>query len=330
MKIDIYSHIITKKYLETLDRYGCDVGGLRKLTSLWDMEVRLRIMERFEDLRQVLVPGWTERVKIAPSKEAELVKIANDEIAEIFVKYPDYFIGAAALLPLGDIDYTLKEVDRAVKDLKFTGVYLPTPADGKPIDRPEFTLLYEKMCDYNLPIWLHPARPPQPEYSGEEKSAYGMWLLWGWPYESTLAMTRLVLSKVLQKFPTLKIVIHHAGAMVPFFSERIASFFDSWRTTGKANYKKGLDKKPLDYFRLFYVDTAINGNTPALMAAHSFYGAEHMLFGTDMPYGAGNSAERIRHTIKAIEGMSIPDSDKLKIFEGNAKKLLGVQANWAP
>ncbi len=322
MKIDIFSHISTPKYMEAMKKYGVDVRARVKITTLWDMNERFRIMDRFDDLRQVVTPGGNPEAKTTPAQDAELARIANDEVAEIVARHPDRFVGAAALLPLRDIDETLKETDRAIKDLKFKGVHLPTPVYGKPIDRPEFMPLYEKMCHYDLPIWLHPARPPLPEYPGEEKSLYDMFLLWGWPHDSTLAMTRLVMSNVMERFPNLKMIIHHAGAMVPFFSQRILNVYGVGPGMGRGDLLKGLKRPILDYFRRFHVDTAINGNTPALLCAYSFYGADRMYFGTDFPYDAQNGLESTQETIEAIEAMDIPEADKKKIFEANAIKLL--------
>ncbi|MDP2719230.1 MAG: amidohydrolase family protein [Dehalococcoidia bacterium] len=322
MKIDVYSHIMTPKYLEAMGRYGGVIQLIGKLTSLWDVEQRLRVMDKFEGLSQVLVPGGTSKKDITPEQEAELAKIANDEVAEIVAKYPDRFVAAAAVLPLKDIDLSLKEADRAINVLKLRGVHIPTPILGKAVDRPEFFPIFEAMCRYDLPIWLHPSRPPWPEYPGEEKPSYDTWLLWGWPYESTLAMTRMVLSKMLLKLPSLKVIIHHAGAMVPFFSQRIVSVFDSAEITGKQNHTEGLPGDILDYFRKFYVDTAVNGNTSALMCSHGFYGADHILFGTDMPFDSQNGFRATNSAITAIESMNIPEADKVKIFRDNTRKLL--------
>lgn len=325
MKIDIYAHIMTPKYLELINRYGGAIQIMARVTALWNLEDRFCVMDKFPDVIQVLVPGGTPR-NVTAAQEIELARTTNDEVAELVAKYPDRFIASAAALPYKDPDAMLREAERAIKDLKLKGVLMSTPLEGKPIDRPELMPLYAMMEQHDLPIWIHPARPPTPEYKGEEKSMYDMWLLWGWPYESTLAMTRLVLSRVLEKHPRLKIIIHHAGAMVPFFKDRIANFFGSWEITGKENHAAGLKKPLLDYFRLFYVDTAINGNSDGLMCAHGFYGAGQMLFGTDFPYDAQNGYLGTRHAIDGIEGMHIPESEKQKMFETNAKKLLKLES----
>ena len=83
-----------------------------------------------------------------------------------------------------------------------------------------------------------------------------------------------------------------------------------------------LRKEPLDYYRMFYCDTAIQGNTPALMCAHDFFGADHMLFGTDTPYDNQLGERVYMETIGAIEKMPIRDVEKKMIFEDNIRKLL--------
>jgi predicted TIM-barrel fold metal-dependent hydrolase len=161
-----------------------------------------------------------------------------------------------------------------------------------------------------------------PDYPNEKFSKYGMFLIFGWPYQTTLAMTRLALSGIFDKYPHLKIITHHGGAMVPFFASRIEAANDSLRTVMQLGYESYLKKQPVDYYRMFYNDTAISGSTKGLMCAYSFFGAEHLLFGTDMPYDNERGYRLTRETIHSIEEMDISDFDKRKIFEDNARKLL--------
>jgi aminocarboxymuconate-semialdehyde decarboxylase len=199
--------------------------------------------------------------------------------------------------------------------------------NGKPVDRPEFMPLYERMCQHNLPIFWHPqARRDLPDYADETESKYFIWHLWGLVYETTRSMTRLVMSGTLERFPKLKIITHHCGAMVPYFSERIINHYNEAEMRDKWNFKQGLTEPHIDYFRRFYNDTAILGNTPALMCAHAFCGADQMLFATDMPFDAQMGAYGPRKTIEAIEQMAIPDAEKRKIFADNARKLLRLAA----
>ena len=148
-------------------------------------------------------------------------------MAELVLKYPDRFLAGVACLPMNDMDAALTETDRAITDLGLKGVLIYTPINDKPLDAPEFIPLYEKMCQYNLPILIHPMRNPDyPDYRTENASKYRVYNTFGWPYETTVAMTRIVFSGILEKYPNLKFVTHHCGGMVPYLAERIKQFYD--------------------------------------------------------------------------------------------------------
>jgi aminocarboxymuconate-semialdehyde decarboxylase len=199
------------------------------------------------------------------------------------------------------------------------------PLETEPIDKPELMPLFEQMAAYDLPIWIHPRTTPDfPDYTTEKKSKYRIWQIFGWPYQTAAAMTRLVFSGVFEKYPNIKILTHHAGSMVPFFENRIRAQYDYDEILYHGELKKGLTREPLDYFRMFFGDTALNGNTAALMCAYHFLGPGHLLFGTDMPHDEEMGDLSIRETIASIERMDIPDREKGMIFEGNAKILLNL------
>ncbi|MCX6012005.1 MAG: amidohydrolase family protein [Chloroflexi bacterium] len=185
------------------------------------------------------------------------------------------------------------------------------------------------MQQYNLPVFIHPIRTPAyPDSMSKEdraKHIYGdlnIDSVFGWPYETTVAMTRLVFGGVLEKYPNLKFVTHHCGGMVPYFEQRIIQhhYLPGGRGT---EHVYNLPKEPIDYYKMFYNDTAIHGNTPALMCANAFCGADHLVFGADFPAGDRNNGYRsYMQTINAIEQMDISDADKKSIFADNARKLL--------
>jgi len=207
--------------------------------------------------------------------------------------------------------------------LKFRGVQIFTPVNGKPLASPEFMPLYEKMSQYDLPIWIHPARGRNtPDYSTEDHSRYYIYQMFGWPYETTTAMTRLVFSGIMEKYPNIKFITHHCGAMIPYFEHRVTIGQDYAEVHLKTKWKQALSKPPIEYFRMFYADTALNGSIPGLMCGYAFFGAERMLFATDVPYDNEDGDRFTREVIRSIELMDIPDQEKDLIFEGNAKRLL--------
>lgn len=247
---------------------------------------------------------------------------------------------------MNNIDAALKEIDRAINELGFKGIHIHTPIysyeEGrptelgynyetvKPIDSPELMPIYESMSRYNLPIWIHPVgQGGVPVYSGEERGKYILYHVFGWPLESAVAMGRLVCSGILAKYPNLRFIIHHCGSgIVPALAGRIDNEFDKFWSTGILKWEQPGEKDPfrtkraVDYFRMFYADTALYGDVAGLMCGYDFFGAEHILFGTDFPYDLANGAKWIRKTADAIYQMPISDADKKRIFEDNAKRIL--------
>ncbi len=331
MKIDIYPHFLPAKYKEALFKkanqnfYSAIWDKVFKGTpGLHDVDNRLRMLDRHEGLVQVLTLSSPAVENIADPKTAVyLSKLANDGLAELVAKYPDKFIAGIACLPMNNMNAALDETDRAIKDLKLKGVQIYTPVDGKPLDLPEFMPLYEKMASYDLPIWIHPTKDPNiPDYVDENISKYSIFQLFGWPFETAAAMTRLVFSGVIEKYPGIKFLTHHCGGMVPYFDQRIITAKEYTEINLKMDLGSNLKRHPIDYYRMFYTDTANAGTTPGLMCGYAFFGAERMLFGTDAPYDGGDGYPSTKSIIKSIELMDIPQHEKEMIFSGNAKKLL--------
>jgi aminocarboxymuconate-semialdehyde decarboxylase len=340
MRIDIYNHLIPRKYWDTVVKVignsrleefvSKEALGVEMTKSLWDLDERFKILDKYESLFQVLIPSGPPLELIAKPQEAsDLARLYNDEMADLVAEYPDRFLGAVAFLPMNDIDAALRETERAIESLGLKGVLLQTPIYSnspeitKPIDSQELLPLYDRMAEYELPIWIHPKREfSTPDYTTEDRSKYLIHQMFGWPYETTVAMARLVYSGLLERYPALKLIIHHSGGMVPFFADRIIHQCEWYKVGLKARFLDRLTRPAVEYFRKFYVDTAVYGNTSALMCSYSFFGPDHLLFGTDMPYDSELGNKSIKEVIKGIAGMDILDSEREKIFEKNTKSLL--------
>jgi predicted TIM-barrel fold metal-dependent hydrolase len=309
MKIDVYCHILTPKYFELLQskaKPGFNFSREKNNLANVDLNVRLRLLDRYPDVLEVLTLSSPPLESACSASDAvELAKVGNDELAELCVHYPDKFVGAIACLPLNDMDATLLEVDRVITQLRFKGVQIYSNINGDTLDNPKFKPLWEKMVKYDLPIWIHPYK----DASGGES-------IFGWPFETSNAMLKLVTGGVMRDYPDIKFVIHHAGAMAPFFEQRI-----NWLYPLEYGSKTGITN-PREQFKKFYCDTAVYGSTSALMCAYNFYGSDHILFGTDTPLGPrfGLTAE----TIRSIELMNISEVEKEEIYERNAVNLLKI------
>jgi len=331
LKIDAFSHIAPKKYLEALDKLSPRVAGQIIVPTrpvappLFDLEQRFRIMDKYDGLVQVLTLANPPIEEIAgPEKAPDLARLANDQMAEMVTKYPDRFVAAIACLPMNNVEAALIEADRAIKDLKCRGIYVNSHVNGKPLDSPEFMPLYEKMSHYNLPIYIHPHRTTDfADYQTESEVKYDTNSIFGWVYDTTVVMTRLIFSGILEQYPDLKIITHHCGAMVPYFEQRIIQHYSKYEMEYNRKYMQVLSKAPIEYYKMFYTDTAIHGNPLSLMCARVFYGADHLLFAADMPLGDREFGNRsYRQTINAIEAMDITENERSAIFKNNARRLL--------
>jgi uncharacterized protein len=165
------------------------------------------------------------------------------------------------------------------------------------------------------------------DYLSEDKSKYEIWWTFGWPYETSAAMARLVFSGIFDRQPDLKIITHHMGGMVPYFEGRVGYGWDQLgKRTSDTDYTivlKTLKKRPLDYFRMFYADTALFGGFPATQCGLAFFGLDRVLFASDVPFEPSPGLY-IRETIRCIEGLNLKPEEKDQIYRGNAERLLNM------
>jgi uncharacterized protein len=327
MKIDAFSHIIPVRYLERLERLFGD-GALsnrvlgyepwiREDPALTDLDSRWRVMDPFPGYVQVLtlaVPPVDELGD--PAVTTELARLANDEMAGLVAGHPDRFVGFAAALPMGDPAAAAAELHRSITELGALGAQLHTNVAGRPLDGETYEPVFAVASGAEAVLWLHPTRSEAwPDYPVESRSKYGIWWSLGWPYETSVCMSRLVYSGLLGRFPGVRFLAHHAGAMVPHFSGRLASPVED---PARAEIEAALTDTPIALFRRFYTDTAMFGAGHAVRCAVEFFGPDHVLFGTDMPLGG---PKVVSDTIADIEAIGLDEPEQQKIFCGNALRI---------
>lgn len=334
-KVDGWSHAIPKAYMDRLTAlppgpHSPVLKILMSVPSLFDMDLRFRTMDRFGNYTQVLtpMPGLHLNLAMGDRKLAgELVRFSNDGLAEFVTKYPDRFKGFAGLLPMYDPDQALIELDRVMK-LGALGVQIETSVNGVPLDDPRFEPLFARMADLERPIWIHPVRSPlSPDYASEKASRFAISTALGWPYETSVCLARLVFCGHLERHPKLRIIAHHGGGMIPHFSGRLGHYLETWGPKMDAELGTALQslKKPLlDYFRMFYVDTALNGAKQAVACVVEFFGPEHVLFGTDTPFDP-EEGRFVQDTIADVESLAAGQSTQRRIFNDNALRVLRIR-----
>ena len=335
MKIDIFNHVFPKAFF---DRYvktggaGKDIGRrMANVPVIVDLDYRFRVMDEFGDLRQVITLGQPPLETMAgPEGSPAIAELANDGLAELVEKHPDRFIAFGASLPFNNVDASLAELARAVDQLGARGVLMYTNVAGKPLDAPEFAPLFDEIARRDVVVFLHPARGASfADYATEQKSLFEIWWAFGWPYETSAAMARLVFSGLFDRHPNIKVLTHHMGGMVPYFAGRVGFGWDQLGVrTSDVDYaalRQSMRMRPVDYFKLFHADTALFGAGPATACGLDFFGVDRALFASDMPFDP-TPGLFLRETIRVIESLGLSAEDKEKIYRINAERLLKINS----
>lgn len=328
MRLDIYTHFFPPRYfakLETLVEAERMKPWFRN-PPLRLLDERLRLIDKFPDYRQVIANSMPPLEVVAgPDVTPELARIVNDGFAELCAKYPDHFAAFVAALPMNNPQAAVKEIDRAINELGARGVQIFTNVNGRPLDEPDFFPIFQRMAEHDLPIWLHPVRTAAwSDYPALDQSRYANFFTFGWPYETSVAMTHLVFAGIFETLPTIKIIAHHMGAMVPFFEGRVGIGFEEFteHSTEPAlvEARARLTRPPAEYFKMFYADTALFGAAAGTRCGVDYFGPERCLFGTDAPFGYGEVS--LGDTIRIVEELEVTEAERAQIFAGNARRLL--------
>ena len=159
MKIDIFPHIFPRAYFDKMVEIVTNPDAIRRWTNipvLYDLDARLRMMDEFGDYQQILTLSMPAIEFVAPAERSpELARLANDGMAEICAQYPRRFPGWVASVPMNNVRATLTEIEHAVERDGARGIQIFTNVNGRPLDDPEFAPIFERMHDYDLPIWMH-------------------------------------------------------------------------------------------------------------------------------------------------------------------------------
>jgi predicted TIM-barrel fold metal-dependent hydrolase len=263
-------------------------------------------------------------------KVEEYARLINDELAEICAKDKDHFPGWVAQGCLGAADAGVAEATRAIKNGAL-GVQIYTNVAGKPLDDAAYEPFFATMEKLDKPIWLHPARNASvADYASETKSKYEIWWTFGWSYETGAAMARLVFSRLMDKYPNLKIITHHFGGIVPMLEGRIGPGWDQLgaRTSDEdlTVLLKQLKKRPLDYFKhSFYADTATFSSEAGMTMGLSFFDHDKIVFASDCPFDPEKGTMYTRDALRFLEAANISKAEKEAIAHGNLERITGTK-----
>ena len=340
MVIDFQAHLFPEEYIREIKRRDGAVileepdpySGMsyfydKKLncrinTAIFqgrDIDRRLEHMDRLGiDIHVLTIPA-PGADRFEGEDAVAIARAANDAIAVICRKHPKRFIGFFTL-PSSSISASLDELERSVNDLGLKGFGCFANLNGQALDREELFPIYERLTKYSLPVYIHPTAPLATEATGIDIMPT---LIFGWAFDSTVAMTRLIYGRVLERFPEISFVVADVGGVLAFFAQRAKNIYTG--RTEEIRQRYWLKENPLDSFRRFYVDTA-DHPASTLKCVLDFFGPDRLVLGTNYPYGPEEGCALIKNSLAAIDGLNLNKQDKEKVLGGNAAKILGVGA----
>jgi aminocarboxymuconate-semialdehyde decarboxylase len=318
MVIDIYSHQISKSVAEILARakyYGQGKQFAYPVEN-GDPEVRLKLMDRHGVDIQALSQTTPVLLGFGPEDAAEICRRSNNDNYALCKAYPKRFANIC-IISLLDVKRALMELDRSINELDCRGITISSNQNGKGLDSSDYFPFYEKVVKHNLPILIHPTHWESYPLVDMDKG-WRMMHVFGWPFDTTQAVWRLICGGVIDRFPTLKVVMHHLGAMLPFFARRIEQNFNIF-------LKDKVSRSITEYWGNLYGDTATDGTVASYPCGYAFFGPDRMMYGSDYPFGAEAGEDFIQSNLAGVKSMAISPEDKEKILGGNAKKLLKIK-----
>ncbi len=262
---------------------------------------------------QVLSHGTPATEPFSAQQAVPLAVAANDHVARAVAAHPDRF-AAFATLPMADPAAAARELERTVTALGFRGAMINGHTQGRWLDDPSFRPIFETAQRLEVPIYLHPAEPPDAVrsayYSGLPPQAAQMLATsgWGWHAEAAVHALRLVIAGVFDEFPALQVILGHMGEALPFMLARSSKIL-----TPAAGLAKPLE----DYFaENFHYTTSGMFSYPPLLCLLLVVGSDRVMFSVDYPYSDNDVGRDF------MLGAPISGSDRDKIAHGNAERLL--------
>jgi aminocarboxymuconate-semialdehyde decarboxylase len=231
----------------------------------------------------------------------------NDSYAELIATHPTRFKGFASI-PMDAGEDALRELHRAIEELKLNGVILLSNIGGKPLTSPQYREFFAEANRMKLCIFLHPMLPANADAFRE----YVLGPIIGFPFDTSLAVARMCYDGMFEEFPGIRWIIGHLGGAVPYLLERMDNGFRDF-----ADCRAKIDKLPSYYLKQLYYDT-VSFSPHTLTMVRNMVGADHMVMGSDYPHLLGS----IDRAVSSIESLEISTEEKNQIFSGTAKAIL--------
>lgn len=254
-------------------------------------------------------------------------KEVNDWLAGVIKEYPTRFAGFA-MLPTQSPSDAAEELERAITQLEFKGALINGHTQGRYLDDNSFSPLLERAQALDVPIYIHPADPPQAIIDIYYKDYPAMMQSWGWQVETGTHLLRLISAGIFDRYPRLKIIIGHMGELIPFGLRRIntALTMGNWLLPSQSKEAGSPNRQPVQNSVIYYMRTNVFITTSgvfdqaALNCAIAELGIDNILFSIDDPFGDNFEG------IDFLNKTELSREDKEKLAHGNAERILRLSS----
>jgi aminocarboxymuconate-semialdehyde decarboxylase len=320
MIIDWHAHIYTPEEaaddLRTWDGHQGPKWGERGCPMVLENFLRAH-RENNIDISVVTNAAHYLRGKRA-DEELPSVQAWSDYAAKVQSDHKGVLYAFATILPCGGPAF-VKETERAIRQLGLKGVFIHSSHKGHYPDDDEARPFWELVQDLDVPVMIH---PPHLGFGEERMKEYRLASSIGRPFDLCLALGRLIVRGILEDFPRLKIVASHGGGGI---CETISRMDYAYELQDEAFFlgpyrPMKIRKKPSEYMKMLHMDTVCY-NPPAAKMVLEWLGPDRVLYGSDAPPLTSLKPR----AIKLVRDLDVSETDRAKIFAGNAKRLLKLQ-----
>jgi len=323
--IDIHAHYYPLAYFELIAAEGARFNASYRMTPEgFFFETPggsgARMPMKFIDLDERLIEMDKSRVDVQLLSlsqpmvywaDAELshrlARIWNDAASAAHLRHPDRLF-AFMTLPMLDRDRALDELRRAARLPGMRGVYLGTNIEGRDLDDPLFEPIFAQIAQLDLPVFLHPIQPT----GGKRLQFFQMHNALGFPFDTAIAACHLIFGGVLDRHPSLKVNLPHAGGVLPILIGRIDH---AYRVSGA---DKKIAQPPSAYLKRFTYDT-ITHSKPILDWVISQVGISRVMLGSDYCFPMGSE-----RPVKIVDQLGLGERQRALVLGGSAAKLLRI------
>ena len=332
--IDVHCHLYPMEYIKLLEKRNViprvinknglreflifpeedgpnGVGGRPMGAEYYDLDQKIEFMDQ-TGIRTSIVSLGNPWLDPFPDLTGDLAaRIINQKMSE-YEEATQGRITAMGVLPTSNVENAIQILHQIANTNGLHGVVSGPRIAGLLFDDPRLDPFWNELNRLELPLFVHPENGVALDILEGYRHTLPVGI--GFPFETTVAISRLIFGGILQKHPALKILVAHGGGCLPYLPGRLDA---SWNSD--AEVKSKLKEPPSQYIQKLYLDALVYAG-PALQAAYRLVGAQHLLFGTDQPFSVSDPEKNIQMLQTELQNKNNLDA----VMQANAATLFGL------